>query len=334
MKRATALLIILSSFLLVSCAKSPKKSEEHFPAMDTYITVEAYGENSDKAVREVRSRVEYLEKLWSATDENSEIYALNHGKDPELSKETLDLAKYSLEMSEKTDGAFDPTIYPVLTAWGFTTENYRIPDSGELSELLGNVGYKNVVVDGEKIVLKRGMMLDFGGSAKGAASDYCAEIMRENGIKSALINLGGNIYALGERTDGKKWRIGIADPENPSENAGILDVSNCAVVTSGNYERNFTLNGKTYGHIIDPKTGFPADNDLLSVTVVSEEGRLCDTLSTALFVMGKDKAADYWKAVGGFEMIMIEKSGNIFVTDGIFGDFSSERAVFCIDNAE
>lgn len=331
MRRIFAVITALAAVFLTSCEAALPKAEERFFAMDTYMSIEAYGENAEKAASAARSRVEYLERLWSAVDEKSEIYALNHGESGALSEETLELALFAKKMSEKTGGAFDPTIYPVLTAWGFTTSEYRVPEESEISALLEKVGCGKILVDDKNITLEQGMMLDFGGVAKGAASDYCAEIMRENGVKSALINLGGNIYALGKRADGKMWKIGVADPENSAENVGILSVSDCAVVTSGNYLRNFTQNGRTYGHIIDPKTGFPADNDLLSVTIVAEEGRTCDALSTALFVMGKERAVDFWRSNGGFEMILVDKDGGIFVTEGIFDDFSSERTVHSIN---
>ena len=331
MRKISAILLVISAFLLTSCTKAPEKSEEYFFAMDTYMKIEAYGENTENAVSQARARVEALEKLWSATDENSEIYAINHGENPELSAETLDLLSFTLEMSAKTDGAFDATIYPVLTAWGFTTDEHRVPDESELAELLKKVGYEKVLVDGNKISLERGMMLDFGGAAKGWASDECARIMRENGVKSALINLGGNVYALGKRADGNLWRIGVADPQSESaENAGIISVCDRAVVTSGSYQRFFTQDGKTYGHIIDTKTGFPADNDLLSVTIVAEEGKLCDVLSTALFVMGREQAEQFWQKNGGFEMILIEKSGEIYVTAGIAENFTSDKIVHII----
>lgn len=332
MRKFAGILLALSVILFTSCTKTPEKSEEYFFAMDTYMSIEAYGETAQGAVSQAKARVEALEKLWSATDENSEIFSINHGENPTISAETLDLLSFTIEMSAKTDGAFDVTIFPVLTAWGFTTDEHRVPDESELVELLKKVGYEKVSVDGNKILLEQGMMLDFGGAAKGYASDECARIVRENGVKSALINLGGNVYAVGKRADGNLWRIGVVDPmSEESENAGIVSVSDRAVVTSGNYQRYFTQNGKTYGHIIDAKTGFPADNDLLSVTVVAEEGKLCDVLSTALFVMGREQAERFWRENGGFDMILIDKNGGIIVTAGIAENFSSDRT-FCVIN--
>ena len=332
MKKILAILLLVSVILLTSCTKAPEKSEEYFFAMDTYMKIEAYGENAANAVSQARARVEALEKLWSPTDEHSEIYTINHGETPELSAETLDLLSFTLEMSAKTDGVFDATIFPVLTAWGFTTEENRVPEEAELVELLEKVGYEKVSVNGNKVALKQGMMLDFGGAAKGWASDECTRIMRENGVESALINLGGNVYALGKRIDGNLWRIGVADPQSESsESVGIIEVSDRAVVTSGNYQRYFTQDGKTYGHIINPKTGYPADNDLLSVTIIAEEGKLCDVLSTALFVMGREQAERFWRENGGFDMILIEKSGEIFVTSGIAENFTSSKNVHVLN---
>ncbi len=327
-----AIISAISAVMLTSCANSPTKSQENFFAMDTYMTVEAYGENAEKAVLEAKEAVVNLEKLLSVNDENSEIYAVNHGKSPDLSEETLDLITLSLDIAEKTHGAFDPTVYPITVAWGFTTDEKHVPESGEIVSLLEKVGYEKAAVSGKKVVLQEGMKLDFGGIAKGYASDKCAEIMRENGVESAIINLGGNVYALGKRPDGNLWRIGVADPsgEGVEDRAGLLSVSDCAVVTSGNYQRSFTQNGITYGHIIDPKTGYPADNDLLSVTVVAADGTLCDALSTALFVMGLEEAEKFCRENGGFDVILIAKDGEIYVTEGLSDKFTSERTVHTI----
>lgn len=331
-RRIFAIISAISAIMLTSCANSPKKAQEQFIAMDIYMTVEAYGENAEKAALEAKEAVVKLEKLLSVNDENSEIYAVNHGKSPDLSEETLDLITFSLNIAEKTHGAFDPTVYPITAAWGFTTDEKRVPESGEIASLLEKVGYEKAAVSGKKVVLQEGMTLDFGGIAKGYASDKCAEIMRENGVESAIINLGGNVYALGKRPDGNLWRIGVADPsgEGAEDRVGLLSVSDCAVVTSGNYQRCFTQNGITYGHIIDPKTGYPADNNLLSVTVVAADGTLCDALSTALFVMGLEEAEKYCCENGGFDVILIAKDGEIHITEGLSDKFTSDRKVIVI----
>lgn len=323
LKRMLLSIILIGVLCLAGCAvqKSDKKdSAEHtLFAMNTYMTFTAYGENAELALDEAAHLVEKLEKLWSVTDENSEIYKANHGHGiPEtISEETGELIQFALEMAKKTNGALEPTIYPVLTAWGFTTGENRVPSDAELTELLGDVGYERVRLEDSTVQLDRDMMLDLGAVGKGYAGDLVAEVLRENGITSALLDIGGNIQTVGTKTDGSSWRIGLRDPFTGGT-LGILEIIDKAVVTSGNYERNFIgEDGKRYGHIIDPATGYPVENGLASVTIIAKEGRLCDALSTSLFVMGLDEAADYWLQHQDFEMIVITESGKIYLTDGI-----------------
>lgn len=165
-------------------------------------------------------------------------------------------------------------------------------------------------------------MLDLGAVGKGYAGDVIAELLRENGVTSALLDIGGNIQAIGSKTDGSDWRLGIRDPFGEG-NVGVLSVSDKAVVTSGSYERYFIgEDGKQYGHIIDPSTGYPAESGLMSAAVIAKEGKLCDALSTSLFVMGLDKAADYWRGNKNFDMILITEDGEIYITEGIKDSFS------------
>lgn len=322
--RKFLLVVLIAVLCLTSCSVEDEKTTLSFYAMDTYMYIDAYGENAG-AVQQAKESVLRLESLLSVTDENSEIYALNAGNSVELSPDTLELIRFSLEMSDKTKGALEPTIYPVLREWGFTAGEYKIPDSKTLSELLNNVSTDKVHISGNSVSLDNGVMLDMGAVAKGYASDKCAEILQENGVKSALINLGGNIKLVGCRTDGKPWKIGVANPLDAQSNIGILSVSDCAVVTSGNYQRYFVENDKVYGHIIDPKTGYPADNDLLSVTVISDSGTLCDALSTALFVMGSEKAEQYWRDNRNFEAVFVTKENKVKVTSGIYQNFTLEN---------
>lgn len=292
--------------------------------MDTFMSIDAYGENS-QAAEQAKDRVLELEDRLSVTDKNSEIFAINNGLSVNISPDTLNLICYSLEMSEKTGGALNPTIYPILLEWGFTTGNYRVPDPQRLSELLENVGADKVTVNGGSISLADGVMLDLGAVAKGYASEECAKILRESGVKSALINLGGNIRLVGNRPDGTPWNIGVADPLGEGY-VGILSLTDCAAVTSGNYQRYFIENDTVYGHIIDPATGFPVDNDLLSVTVIANDGTLCDALSTALFVMGCEKAEQYWRDNRDFEAVFVTKNNTVYVTSGIYQSFTLDES--------
>lgn len=224
-------------------------------------------------------------------------------------------------MAEETDGALEPTIYPVLTAWGFTTDENRIPADDEIQELLENVGYEKVELEGNEIRLLPETELDLGAVGKGYAGDLAAELLQEDGIASAVLDIGGNIQAVGSRTDGTNWRLGIRSPYGEGE-IGVLSVSDCAVVTSGNYERYFVgEDGKEYGHIIDPGTGYPVDNGLASVTIIAEEGKTADALSTSMFVKGLEQAQDYWRSHQDFDMIMVTENGEIWLTEGAAASF-------------
>lgn len=293
-------------------------------AMDTYITMTAYGRDAETALSEAEDRLIELEQLWSVTDPDSDIYAVNHsdGQPVSVSEETAKLLSFALKMAEETDGALEPTIYPVLTAWGFTTEENRVPSDAEITELLKNVGYERIRLEDMTIQLDNGMMLDLGSMGKGYAGDLAAQVLTEHGIASALLDLGGNIQAVGTKPDGSPWRLGLRDPFSDGT-LGVLEISNQAVVTSGAYERYFIgEDGIRYGHIIDPATGYPAERGLASVTVIADEGRLCDALSTSLYVMGVERAIDYWRQYQNFEMILITEDGEIYLTDGIADSFS------------
>ena len=322
--------VLLWIFGLSACAMGEKEAAESEPsqreffAMDTYMTFTAYGDGADRSLQQAEQEIQRLENEWSVTDEDSEIYKVNHsgGETVTLSDDTAQIVQFALDMAKETEGALEPTIYPVLTAWGFTTEENRIPGSEELQNLLEQVGYEKVELDGNQIQLQPGMELDLGAVGKGYAGDLAAQLLREDGISSALLNIGGNIQAVGSRPDGTDWRLGIRSPYGEGE-LGVLEISDCAVVTSGNYERYFVgEDGRTYGHIIDPETGYPADNGLASVTILAEEGKKGDALSTSMFVKGLEGALNYWRDHPDFGMIAVTEDGEIYLTEGMEEKFT------------
>lgn len=319
--------IIIVCILLTACSGStPREYSRGFFAMDTYMNISAYGGDAEKGVKAAAQRITELEKLLSVTDANSELYAINHNGTAAMSAETAEIISFALDIAEKTDGALDPTVYPVLSAWGFTTDSNRVPSEEELSKLLENIGYERISVNGNTVSLAEDMMLDLGAVAKGWAGDETKRILRENGVTSALIDLGGNIQLIGSKPDGSGWRLGLRDPEG-TENVGVLTVSDCAVVTSGSYERCFTADdGTVYGHIIDPESGYPVNNGLLSVTIIADEGKLCDSLSTALYVMGADRAIEFWRENKNFDVILITENDELLITEGIADKFLLDGA--------
>ena len=281
----------------VSSAGTDSQSIDLF-AMDTAMTLTAYGDHAGEALEAAKSEIERLDALFSISSESGDIYALNRDHAVTLHEDTQALLKRALEVSDSTDGIFDCTIEPVMQAWGFTTQQYRVPDPAELSTLLAQV--------------------DLGGIAKGYTSDRMMQIFSENGVTSGIISLGGNVQALGLKSDGSRWRVAVQDPENSEENFAVIEIEDEAVITSGGYQRYFEDNGRTYHHIIDPRTGTPADSGVISSTIISHDGTLADGLSTSLFIMGVDDALDYWRAhKEEFDAILMDKDGTVYVTEGI-----------------
>lgn len=316
---------------LSSCNIGNEYSIEFF-AMDTIMSVNAYGNQSKEAVKEVEKEINRLDNLLSVQNKNSDIYKINENKCISPSKETLNIIKKAKKISRLTDGAFDITTEPLTKAWGFSggAEN-RVPDKKEIRNILKNVGAENISINNGKITLKNNSSVDLGAIAKGYASHKAGEIFDDYKITSALISLGGNVRAVGSKPDGSPWIVGIADPDNTEKQIGTLSVKDTSVITSGGYQRFFESNGKKYHHIINPHTGYPAENGLKSVTVVSEDDTLGDGLTTGLFVMGLDKAIEFYKENGCFGAVFITDNNDIYVTGNIKDIFKSNRSFEVIE---
>jgi len=289
--------------------------------MDTFMHFTIYGDRA--AARQAQEELLRLDRLLSVTDEASEVYALNHrtADTCELSPELTALLEQALILARQTGGTFDPTVYPVVRAWGFTTETYQVPEQEELDRLLPLVDHTAPLLNANTLTLPEGVQLDFGGIAKGWAGDRAAQLLRGKGVTSAILRLGGNIHTIGTKPDGSAWRIGIEDPVSGGT-LGTVSVADLAVVTSGSYQRFFTANDQTYHHIIDPDSGRPADSGLTSVTVVGKYGARCDALSTALFVMGLDRATQFWREHRDFEAVFVSEDGSVSITAGLENSFT------------
>lgn len=316
---------IFTTVALLSGCSAAKPSSRTFFAMDTVMTATVYGDENAAVLCE--EYVLSLEQLLSANVPDSDTARLNASDEAvTISPETAELLGTVLEFCRETDGIYDPTVYPLVKEWGFIDWDYRIPDAERISELLKNVGYEKITLEGNSAELPNEVQIDFGACAKGFAADKLTEILQENGVSSALLDLGGNIQLIGCKSDGTEWKIGVADPFSPSECLGTLLLSDCAAVTSGNYQRYFIdENGVRRCHIIDPRTGSPSQNDISSVTVVTKSGTRADMLSTALFVMGADAAADFWRRSGDFEMLIVTDSGELMITENLSNKFELDE---------
>lgn len=320
-------ILLVMLLLLAGCGHSNGdqfEAEEY--AMGTVISQTVYGPNARKAGGEVFVRIKNLEEIMSFNVPRGDIYRINQSagvKAVEIDGDTVKVLKTALLFAELSNGAFDPTIGPVVNCWSIGGVEERVPEAWELEKLAPLVNYRDVYLDDHSAGLKNtGQMFDLGGIAKGYAGDAAAKIYRQNGCGSAIINLGGNVMALGNKPDGSQWRIGIQDPRaGNGKIIGTVRVTDNAVVTSGDYQKYFIRDGKRYHHIINPRTGCPAESDLISVTVIAGSSAAADALSTGAFVLGLEKGRELIGRYGEAEAVFITADKMIYVTEGLQGNF-------------
>lgn len=295
MKRMLCLILIC--ILLGGCAGETKAEESHF-AMDTVMDFRVWGKDAPEAAEQLKALVDSLSARWSATEEASLLSRLNAGENVTLTPEDQALLARVEELHGRTGGAFDPKMGAVSAAWGFYDAQHRVPDDGEISAALLRDEW------------------DLGAAVKGYAGQQAAELLEELDVDRAILNLGGNIQTYGGKPDGSPWHIAITNPDG-GDAVGMVSVTGTAsIVTSGDYQRYFEVDGVKYHHILDPETGYPADSGLSSVTVICRDGLTADALSTALFVMGLEKGAAFWRESGDFEAVFLLKTGEIYATAG------------------
>lgn len=332
MKNILALCLAL---LLLSGCGGVERSAETIYAMDTVMTVTVYAETGDAqaALLAAEEEINRLDALLSISDEKSDIYLLNQKCGGAVSEETYGLLQRALDIAELTGGDYDPTVYPLMEAWGFRSGEYRVPTQTELTALLSKVGHERVCM-GDVVSLPEGGGMDLGGIAKGYTSEQVLGVLAAEGVGSAVISLGGNVGTLGRKPDGSPWVVAIRDPEGEESSyiatLRLGQAEGCVyAITSGGYERYFEQDGTRYHHILDPKTGYPAETDLRSVTIVSQDGTLADALSTAMFVKGFDGAVDFWRQhAEEFGMVLVTEDG-IYATSGL--EISAEQTVHILE---
>ena len=330
------LILLLTLLLLTGCAGSGEEAQSstrYLTAMDTVMTLTAYGKHRDEALEKAQAEILRLDSLLSVGSPDSEISLLNNAGSQVLSQEPAALLGSALTLAEETQGLFDPTVYPLVKLWGFFDKNYHVPTDEERAAALARVGYRQVsfAPDTGLVTLGPGQQIDLGGIGKGFASQKVTDLLRDSGVTSALLSLGGNIQCLGTKPDGTPWNIGIRDPWSGEGTLyAAVKITDKAVITSGGYERYFEdpETGTIYRHILDPRTGFPAESGLSSVSIVTSDGTLGDGLSTALYIMGLSDAAAFWRAHREeFEAIFITDDGTLYATEGLKGSLSSQHEI-------
>lgn len=288
--------------------------------MDTYVTIYAIGPKhiTKPAINAAFKRMKEIEEKMNPINENSLLYKFNKKSEPIYDKEIIKLVKLAVDVSIATEGAFDITSFPLSDLWGFSSYSEKkptLPSKSQIRQVLKNIGYKYLIINDDVIEKdNKNIAIDLGAIAKGYALEQAAEVLKTKNVKMALIDAGGDIYALGRKIEGP-WQIGIKAPREEGL-LGYLEVEDVSVMGSGDYERFFLQEGKRYHHIFDLKTGYPADQ-LISITVVYHNPVLADCLATALFVMGPVKGIEFAEAMKGLEVIMVTGDQNIITSSGL-----------------
>ncbi len=287
---------------------------------NTVMTITLYGYNDQAVFTEIWALFDEMENSYSANIADSDVSRFNDSltTEPiEMPADIVEMVALANSYSAQSQGAFDLTVEPVVKLWGISTETPRVPTQAELDAALPHVNYTNVVADTQKNTLTKldpNVRIDLGAIAKGYAADKTAAFLKDKGIDQAIINLGGNIYALGSKTKDTPWNVGIQSPVigATGELMGTVQASDKSIVTSGSYERYFEQDGKTYHHILNPATGYPVDNTLISVSIISDRSVEGDILSTTTFSLGLDEGRNLINTLDNIAAIFITKDHSVY----------------------
>lgn len=302
-----ALVVLFTGLAIQRQKVQPLKRSQMIMGTMVEITVMPPDEQAIEAAFEEMKKVD---TLMSTYKENSEVSILNREGENHLSTETLQVIGEAINFSEITGGAFDITCRPLINLWKKAKKEQVIPSPQEIKEALSLVGYEKIKIlpEGDVVRFKqKGMQIDLGGIAKGYAVDRAIEALRKNGIRRALVNAGGDLYALGNGPGGEKWKVGIQDPREEDKLLGIIKVKDVGVATSGDYQRYFTIEGKRLSHIVNPKTGQTVQDVPMSVTVIAPHATTTDALATGVFVLGPQKGMELIESLPQVEGMIVSE---------------------------
>ena len=316
MKKALLLGTCLTILLLCSCDTAINTDTQFY--FDTAVTLTA--KTNAETLEAAMDLCRKYDKLWGKENKESEIFALNNTDgETTVSKDTAKLIERGLYFGNLSGGRFDISIYPLSKIWDI--KNQVIPSRDEIAEALKNVDYESVDLSGTT-VNPNGKKIDVGGIAKGFIADELLSFFKSKNVSEGIINLGGNVVVFGDRD----YNVGIKKPFSENENSTVLKVKNKSIVTSGVYERSFYKDGNFYHHIIDPKTGYPAETDLYSAVIINDSSLDGDALSTTALLLGREKATDLIESIKGTEAIFIDSKNEIYLTSGLC--FKGDYVVF------
>ncbi len=321
-------IVVLFLTFFASCSENEEKIENQVESqskllLGTSCKITIYDNPSEQVFSQSFDRIEDIENKMSINLANSEVSLVNESagiKPVVVSSDTFTVIKEALEVASLSDGAFDPTVGPLVASWNIGDDDARVPPQQEIDSLLPLIDYKMVTLNEEESSVyleKEGMMLDLGGIAKGYAADEVAKILKNNNVEKAIINLGGNVLTLGTRVDDTKWRIGVQNPE--ADRGGyvmIVNLEDQALVTSGPYERFLIVDGITYHHILDTKSGYPVVTDLTSASIIANNSFIADALSTAVYSLGLEKGLNLIDSFDDVEALIMDEQHNIYMSKG------------------
>ena len=342
LKRMLLLLLCLAMALTLAACGETKMSQRQVFAMDTVMTLTAYGKNAERGLNAAQGVILSMNDMLDPDIETSTTYAINHanGGNVSISGQVANMLSTAYTVYKQSGGALDLSIYPVIQRWGFDSGRYYVPTDEELWEDLIRRAYDKMALTSfpssgsYAVSFPAGTEISFGAVAKGCAADNAIRSMRNVGVTSGIVSLGGNVQTLGLKPDGSNWNVAVQDPNNTASFVGVLSVGETAVVTSGTYQRFFVQNGKTSHHLINPETGRPINNTLKSVTIICEDGTLADCLSTAMFVLGQSKSLSYWRQYGGFDMVLVNTDDEIICTKGLIEKFTLTNSNYTLRYVE
>lgn len=340
-KKTIAFFLLFFIIFLSGCTGENQKGNEPEArtefVLGTVVTVQIYDHASEALFDKIFDRLREIEEKMTINKEDSEVLKVNKNAGIDfvkVSEDTFHVIQKGKIFSELSRGRFDISIGPLVKLWNIGTEEARVPSQEEIDQKKQLIDYRDVLLnESEKSVMlkRKGMILDLGGIAKGFAADEIVKIFKENHVERGLINVGGNVFAYGSRPDGADWKIGIRNPFSSEQDyIGIVSVSDKTVVTSGVYERYFEEGGKRYHHILDPETGYPVENNLVSVTIVGERSIDADALSTAVFSLGLEEGMKFIQETENTEAIWITKDNQVYVSPGLFQHFELTHPQFTL----
>lgn len=330
-------LFFLSLFFLSACSSKEKaglkiidKPETRTePLLHTVVQLSIYHEHQEKAMEDALDYIKDMEALLSTNLKGSDVYNINHAAGKEavkVQKETFDIIEAALTMSERSQGKFDISIGAVSNLWKIGDTDARVPAPEEISNALGHIDYRRIKLDQKKqtVYIDEGTTLELGAISKGYIADGVKTVFEKHGITTAIINLGGNVLVMGTspKTD-KGWTVGVQNPDKVrGETVGSVKVRDSSVVTSGIYERYLKgPDGQIYHHILDPKTGYPVENNISGVTVYTKTSIQGDELSTSLFLLGIEEGLKFVNESEGVEAVFIDKDNGLHLSDGLKDKF-------------